>query len=233
MARIKGSSGELELAGVSSWNGTGTLHTWLLVQLHPGGLWARRSLAGTPFRQVLWRQCGVHICLRVSPPTASVRLPGGCTSISPRCVLSSALDAGSSVFFPSFVKDLALVAASSRVRRRGGVVVAVNPASRRPWPLGRGVHGGRTPAVLGGIGSRLGDWPRLRRAVLPRSVTVGETDEALDSCPPAVELVRCWRVVYEQLGLRESFRWGGGQRRRAVRGAGCARIPNHVRKSST
>src|SRR4051812_25686909 len=36
-ARIKGSSGELELFGVSAWNGTGTLHTWLLVQLHSGG----------------------------------------------------------------------------------------------------------------------------------------------------------------------------------------------------
>src|SRR3954462_6019447 len=86
-ARTKGSSGELELAGVSSWNGTGTLHTWLLVQLHPGGPWARRNLAGTLCRQVLWRQCGVHICLRVSPPTAPVRLPGECTSISPHCVL--------------------------------------------------------------------------------------------------------------------------------------------------
>src|SRR3954471_7309943 len=88
-ARIKGSSGELELVGVSAWNGTGTLHTWLLVQLHPGGLLARRNLAGTLCRQVLLRQCGGHICLHVSPPTASVRLPGGYTSISPRCVLFS------------------------------------------------------------------------------------------------------------------------------------------------
>src|SRR3954470_1620682 len=87
MARIKGSSGELELAGVSAWNGTGTLHTWLLVQLHPGGLSARRNLAGTLCRQVLLRQCGDHICLHVSLPTALVRLPGECTSISPRCVL--------------------------------------------------------------------------------------------------------------------------------------------------
>src|SRR4051812_21926833 len=87
MARIKGLSGELELASVSAWNGTGTLHTWLLVQLHPGGLSARRNLAGTLFQQVLLRRCGDHICLHVSPPTALVRLPGEYTSISPRCVL--------------------------------------------------------------------------------------------------------------------------------------------------
>src|SRR3954469_4555495 len=86
-ARIKGSSGELELAGVSAWNGTGTLHTWLLVQLHPGGLSARRNLAGTLCQQVLLRQCGDHICLHVSLPTASVRLPGKYTSISHRCAL--------------------------------------------------------------------------------------------------------------------------------------------------
>src|SRR3954470_24433698 len=87
MARIKGSSGELELAGVSVWNGTGTLHTWLLVQLHPGGLSAKRNLAGMLCRQVLLRQCGEHICLHVSLPTASVRLPREYTSISHRCVL--------------------------------------------------------------------------------------------------------------------------------------------------
>src|SRR4051812_17037036 len=87
MARIKGSSGELELAGVSAWNGTGTLHTLLLVQLHPGGLLARRNLAGTLCRQVLLRQCGGHICLHVSLPTAFVRLPGKYTSISHHCAL--------------------------------------------------------------------------------------------------------------------------------------------------
>src|SRR3954465_6282740 len=87
MARIKGSSGELELAGVSAWNGTGTLHTWLLVQLHPGGLRTKRNLAGMLCRQVLLRQCGDYICLHVSPPTASVRLPSGYTSISPHCIL--------------------------------------------------------------------------------------------------------------------------------------------------
>src|SRR3954462_8868811 len=108
---------------------------------------------------------------------------------------SSALDAGSSVFFLPLVKDLALVATSSRVRRRSGVVVVVGPASRRPLPLVRRVHGGRPPASLGAIGSRLGGRPRLRRTGLPRRVAVGETDEALDSGPPAVELIRRWRVV--------------------------------------
>src|SRR4051812_24624894 len=83
-ARTKGLSGELELVGVSAWNGTGTLHTWLLVQLHPGGLSARRNLAGKLFRQVLLCQCGDHICLHVSLPTAFVRLPGEYTSISHR-----------------------------------------------------------------------------------------------------------------------------------------------------
>src|SRR4051812_28175919 len=83
-ARIKGSSGELELAGVSAWNGTGTLHTCLLVQSHPGGLSAKRSPSGMLCRQALLRQCGDHKCLHVSLPTASVHLPGGYTSISLR-----------------------------------------------------------------------------------------------------------------------------------------------------
>src|SRR4051812_16163046 len=87
MARIKGSSGEPELVGVSAWNGTGTLHTWLLLQLHPVGLSARRNLAGTLCWQMLLRQCGDHICLHVSLPTASVRLPGKYTSVSHRCAL--------------------------------------------------------------------------------------------------------------------------------------------------
>src|SRR3954471_10029815 len=108
---------------------------------------------------------------------------------------SSALDAGSSIFFVPLVKDLALVATSSRIRRRSRVVVVVGPASRRPLPLVRGVYGGRTSASLGAIGLRLGGWPRLRPAGLPRSVAVGETDEALDGGPPTVELVRRRRVV--------------------------------------
>ena len=44
---------------------------------------------------------------------------------------SSALDAGSSVFLLSFMENLALVAASLWVRRRGGAAVGVDPASRR------------------------------------------------------------------------------------------------------
>src|SRR3954467_550096 len=147
-------------------------------------------------------------------------------------VFSSVLNAGSSVFFLPFMKNLALVATSSRVRRRSGVVVMDGPASRRPLPLVRRVRGGRTPASLGSIGSRLGGRPRLRRAGLPRRVAVGETDEALNGGPPAVELVRRWRVVQEQLSSCESFCWGGGKRRRMARGAGCARTPNHVRRSS-
>src|SRR3954471_23218722 len=113
--------------------------------------------------------------------------------LTPR--FSSALDAGSSIFFLPFMKNLALVATSSRIRRRSRVVVVVGPASRRPLPLVRGVHGGRTPASLGAIGLRLGGWPRLRRTGLPQRVTVGETDEALNGGPPAVELVCRWRVV--------------------------------------
>ena len=41
----------LELVDEASSNGTDTLHTWLLVPSHPGGRWARRNLAGTPFRK--------------------------------------------------------------------------------------------------------------------------------------------------------------------------------------
>ena len=82
MARIKGLFGELELVDVSAWSGTGTLHTWLLVQLHPGGLSAKINLARKLCRQVLLRQCGDHICLHVSLPTAFVRLPGEYTLIS-------------------------------------------------------------------------------------------------------------------------------------------------------
>src|SRR4051812_47713218 len=100
-----------------------------------------------------------------------------------------------SVFLLSFVKNLALIAMSSRIRRRGRVVVVKVPASRRSWPLGWGVHGGRTPTGLGAIGSRLADLPRLRRTRLPRGVAVGKADETLNGGPPVVELVRRWRVV--------------------------------------
>ena len=47
MARREGFFEGPGLAGGASLNGTGTLHTWLLVQLHLGERWARRSLAGT------------------------------------------------------------------------------------------------------------------------------------------------------------------------------------------
>ena len=43
---------------------------------------------------------------------------------------SSALDAGTGVFLLSIVKNLALIATSSWIRRCGGVVVEVDPASR-------------------------------------------------------------------------------------------------------
>ncbi len=46
MARREGLFEGLELVDEASLNGTDTLHTLLLVLLHPGGWWARRSLAG-------------------------------------------------------------------------------------------------------------------------------------------------------------------------------------------
>ena len=84
MARREGLFEGLELVDEASLNGTDTLHTWLLVQLHPGGLLAKRILAEMLCRQVILRQCGVHICLHVSLPTAFVRLPGEYTSVSHR-----------------------------------------------------------------------------------------------------------------------------------------------------
>ena len=88
MARREGLFGGLELVDEVSLNGTGTLHTWLLVPSHPGGRWARRNLAGTPCRQGPSTLCGSHICLHVSLPTAPVLPPGGCTSISHRSAFS-------------------------------------------------------------------------------------------------------------------------------------------------
>lgn len=82
MARKKGLSEELGLVDAISLNGTGTLHTWLLVQLRPGGWWAKRNLAGMLYQQELSILCGSHICLHVSLPTAPVHLPEECTSIS-------------------------------------------------------------------------------------------------------------------------------------------------------
>ena len=88
MARKEGLSEELELVDGVSLNGTDTFHTWLLVQLHPGGQWAGRNLAGTPCQQRPLILCESHICLHVSLPTAPVRPPGECTSISHRLVFS-------------------------------------------------------------------------------------------------------------------------------------------------
>src|SRR3954464_4582483 len=144
---------------------------------------AGKRRAAYRIRQVAWFPRCMHVARGLS---ALVRL-------TPR--FSSALDAGPSVFFLPFMKNLALVATSSRIRRRGGVVVVVGPASRRPLPLVWGVHGGRTPTSLGAIGSCLSDLPRLRRTRLPRGVAVGKTDEALNGGPPTVELVRRRRVV--------------------------------------
>src|SRR3954469_7275505 len=84
MARREGLFEGLELVDEASLNGTDTLHTWLLVLSHPGGRWARRNLAGMPCRQGPSILCGSHICLHVSPPTAPVLPPRGCTSISHR-----------------------------------------------------------------------------------------------------------------------------------------------------
>ena len=134
-------------------------------------------------RQVAWFPWRMHIN---SGPSALVRL-------TPR--FSSAVDASTSVFLSSFLENLALIAASSRVRRRGGVGVEVGPASRRSSPSWRGVHGGGTPSGLIGVGLRLGVLPRLRCARLPRLVAVGEADEALNGGPPVVDLVWRWRVV--------------------------------------
>ena len=134
-------------------------------------------------RQVAWFPWRMHID---SGPSMLVRL-------TPR--FSSTLDASTSVFLSSFLENLALIAASLWVRRRGGVGVEVSPASRRSWPSGRGVHGGGTPTGLVATGLRLGVLPRLRHARLPGSVTVGEADEALNGGPPVVDLVRRWRVV--------------------------------------
>ena len=69
-------------------------------------------------RQVAWFPWRMHIN---GGPGALVRLTAR---------FSSALDTGSSVFFLPFSENLALVATSSRIRRRCGVAVEVDPASR-------------------------------------------------------------------------------------------------------
>ena len=102
---------------------------------------------------------------------------------------SSALDASSSVFLLSIMKNLALIATSSWTRRCSGVAVEVDPASWRSWPSGRRVHSGCAPTGLVATGSCLADLPRLRRARLPLSVAIGEADEALNGGPPVVDFV--------------------------------------------
>ena len=63
MARIEGLCEELELVDEASLNGTGTLHTWLLVQLHPEEQWARRNLAGKgPRPYVGATYASVYLC---------------------------------------------------------------------------------------------------------------------------------------------------------------------------
>ena len=145
---------------------------------------------------------------------------------------SSALDASTSVFLLSFVKNLALIATSSWIRRCGGVAVEVDPMSRRSWPSGWRVHGGRTPTGFVATGSCLAVLPRPRCAWLPRSVAVGKADETLNGGPPLVDLVFRWRVIQEQLSSRQGFCWSGGRQWRTVRGAGYARTSNYVRRSS-
>ena len=152
-------------------------------------------------RQIAWFPWRMHVN----------RGPSALVELTPR--FSSALDAGSSVFLLSFMENLALVATSSWVRRRGGAAVRVDPASRRSWPSWWRVHGSRASLGLVATGSRPAVLPRQRGAWLPRSVAVGEADEALDSGPPFVGLVRRRRIVQEQLGPRQGFCWSGGRRR--------------------
>src|SRR6187399_659622 len=92
--------------------------------------------AACRIRQVAWFTGRVHVD---SGPSALIRLSSG---------FSSTLDTSSSVFLPPVVKDLALIAASPRVRRRCGVVVDVDPAGRRFLLPRRGMHGRRAPGGL-------------------------------------------------------------------------------------
>ena len=53
----------LELVDEASLNGTGMLHTWLLVPSHPGGQWARGNLAGKgPRPYVGATYASVYLC---------------------------------------------------------------------------------------------------------------------------------------------------------------------------
>src|SRR4051812_28288994 len=93
------------------------------------------------------------------------------------------------------------------------------------------MHGGCTPGGLVAVGLRLLDLPRPRGRRPLRRVIISEGDQALDGGPPAFGLVCRWRVVEEQLRPCERFRWSGGERGRAARGAEFAQTPNSVRRS--
>ena len=134
-------------------------------------------------RQVAWFPWRMHIDSR---PSALVRLTSR---------FSSMLDASASIPVSSFLENLALIAASSRVRRCSGVGVEVGPASRRSWPSGREVHGGGTPSGLVSVGLRLGVLPGLRFARLPGLITIGEANEAMNGHPPVDNLVWRRRVI--------------------------------------
>ena len=134
-------------------------------------------------RQIAWFPWRMHVN----------RGPSALVGLTSR--FSSALDAGSSVFLLSIMKNLALIATSSWIRRCGGVAVEVDPASRRSWPSGWRVHGGCTPTDYVATGSCLVVLPRRRRARPPWSVAVGVADETLNGGPPFVDLVRRRRVI--------------------------------------
>ena len=126
--------------------------------------------------------------------------PSALVGLTPR--FSLALDASTSVFLLSFMKNLALIATCSWIRQCGGVGVEVDPASQRSWPSEWRVHGGCTSTGFVAIGSCLAVLLRQRCTRLPRSVAVGEADETLNGGPPLVGLVRRWRVIQEQLSSR-------------------------------
>ena len=75
-------------------------------------------------RQIAWFPWRMHVN----------RGPNALVGLTSR--FSLVLDAGSSVFLLSIMKNLALIAMSSWIRRCGGVAVEVDPASRRSWPSG-------------------------------------------------------------------------------------------------
>src|SRR3954469_10517550 len=87
------------------------------------------------------------------------------------------------------------------------------------------------PAVLLPSAFVFSNLPRPRGRRPLRRIVISEGDQALDGGPPAFGLVCRWRVVEEQLRPCERFRWSGGERGRAARGAGFAQTPNSVGRS--